>query len=53
MDAGMVRHGGRLRGGDGAVRSPMAAVRGRCGSQDNLGYQEENDCEVQKPGETK
>jgi hypothetical protein len=46
----MVEHGGARRGG-GVMHGPMAAARRRGRSKDNVGYQEENDCELQKPGE--
>jgi hypothetical protein len=50
----MMDHGGARRGDGGMhgpMRGPMAAARRR--SQDNVGYQEEDDCELPKPGEAK
>jgi hypothetical protein len=46
----MIRHN-RVPRGNGAMHWSMAALRSR--SQANVGYEEKDDCEMEKPGEAK
>jgi len=45
----MVYHSGAHGDGAGVMQSAMAAARRR--GKNNVGYQDEKDCELQKPGE--